>query len=331
MSSIRVLHVGLGGRGRYWLGLVQAHEGFESVGWVDPSEAALAAAREAAPEVRVPTFASVRDATRRVNADIAVIAASSTGRHENCLEAIDAGLHILVEKPFALTLADATAVVTAADRRGTQIVVGQNYRYVSSIAEMARQIQSGRLGELGIGCFVRTRRRFGAGTYQQHMRHNYLWEMSVHDFDLIRFTLGLTPRTLRGWSWQPPWGDYSGETSVQVLIEFERGVKVNYLGAWASCVGEYFWRVDGSAGTLREGHGLQSADFQSGQYTPVELSSVANTEWPLMEELLDAMRTGTPARTSGQDNLWTIAMLEAAQIATGQDGPVEIPALLGKQ
>lgn len=328
MNTIHVLNVGLGGRGRYWLSLVRAHDGFESVGWVDPSASSLAAAREAAPDVQVPTFASVREAARQVKADVAIIAAAATGRRENCLEAIEAGLHILVEKPFALTLADAKAIVAAAERHGTQIVIGQNYRYVSSIAEMARQIKAGRLGELGIGCFFRTRRRFGAGTYQQHMRHNYLWEMSVHDFDLIRFTLGLTPRAITGWSWQPPWGDYTGETSVQVLIEFERNVKVNYLGAWASCIGEYFWRVDGRGGVLREGHGLQFADFQSGQYTPVDLPPVENTEWPLMEELLEAARTGVPARTSGQDNLWTIAMLEATQMATDRDGPVDIPALL---
>ncbi|MBI4552067.1 MAG: Gfo/Idh/MocA family oxidoreductase [Candidatus Latescibacteria bacterium] len=328
MSPIRVLHVGLGGRGRYWLGLVQQHEGVEPVGWVDPSESALAAAQESAPDVQVPTFASVRDAARQVKADVAIVAAAATGRRENCVEAIDAGLHLLVEKPFALTLADAKAIVAAAERQGTHIVVGQNYRYFPSIAEMARQIQAGRLGDLGLGCFLRTRRRFGAGTYQQHMRHNYLWEMSVHDFDLIRFTLGLTPRAITGWSWQPPWGDFTGETSVQVLIEFERDVKVNYFGAWASWAGEYFWRVDGSQGVLREGSGLQFADPQGGQYTAVELPPAGNIEWPLMEELLDAIKTGSPPRTSGRDNLWTIAMLEATQLATERGGRVEIPTLL---
>lgn len=328
MSIVRVLHVGLGGRGRYWLSLVQAREGFESVGWVDPAGASLEKAREAAPDVKVPTFATVREAAAAVKADVAVIAAAATGRKENCLKAIEAGLHILVEKPFALTLADARAIVTEAERRGTQIVVGQNYRYISSIAEMASQIRAGRLGDLGIGCFFRARRRFGAGTYQQHMRHNYLWEMSVHDFDLIRFTLGLYPRTITGWSWLPPWGDFEGETAVQVLMEFDRDVKVNYLGVWASWVGEYFWRVDGSAGVLRAGRELEFADPESGAYTPVELPQIQNSEWPLMEELIEAVRTGIPARTSGKDNLWTIAMLEAAQIATDRDGSVDIAALV---
>ncbi|MBM3262480.1 MAG: Gfo/Idh/MocA family oxidoreductase [candidate division Zixibacteria bacterium] len=328
MSEKRILHVGLGGRGRYWLSQVQAHAGVVSAAWVDPSEASLHAAQEAAPNVQVPTFSSVREAAQTVQADIAVIAAAATGRRENCMEAIEAGLHVLVEKPFALTLADAKDIVHAAARAGVQIVVGQNYRYIVSIAEMERQIRDGRLGDLGIGCFFRTRRRFGAGTYQQHMRHNYLWEMSVHDFDLIRFSLGLRPRTITGWSWQPPWGDFSGETSVQVLIEFEQNVRVNYLGAWASWVGEYFWRVDGSGGVLRAANDLQFGDPETGKYSPVPLSEQPNSEWPLMEELLEAIRTGTPARTSGQDNLWTIAMLEATQKATGQDEPVDVAALV---
>lgn len=328
MSHRRILNVGLGGRGRGWLRHLLSRPDLQSVGWVDPSEASLEAAREVAPEVRVPTFSSVREATRRVEADIAVIAAASTVRLENCLEAIDAGLHILVEKPFALSLADARTIVDAADRRGMQIVVGQNYRYIPSIAEMARQIRAGRLGKLGIGCFFRTRRRFGSGTYQQHLRHNYLWEMSVHDFDLIRFTLGLNPRTITGWSWLPPWGDFTGETAVQVLIEFEQEVKVNYLGAWACWVTDYFWRVDGSAGVLRAGRDLEYADTESGAFKCLEFEPVANRELPLLDELIEAARTGVPARTSGRDNLWTIAMMEAAQSATDRDGSVDVSALI---
>lgn len=330
MSIGRILNVGLGGRGRYWLSLVQAKEGYESVGWVDPSEQSLKQARESAPESTPPAFASVGEAARTVKAEIAIIAAAATSRKANCLEAIEAGLHILVEKPFALTLADAKEIVEAADRRGVQIVVGQNYRYINTIAEMERQIGAGRIGELGVGCFFRTRRRFGTGTYQQHMRHNYLWEMSVHDFDLIRFSLGLKPKTITGWSWQPPWGDFNGETSVQALFEFEKNVKVNYLGAWASWVGEYFWRVDGSKGILRASDDLQFGDPETGKYLPVNAPDKPNVEWPLMEELQTAIRTGTPARTSGRDNLWTIAMMEAAQIATGQDHPVDIAALINR-
>lgn len=328
MNTKRIIHVGLGGRGRYWLNLVQAHDGFESVAWVDPAEVSLEKAREAAPHVQVPTFSSVQAAVREVDADIVVIAAAATSRRENCLEAIEAGLHILVEKPFALTLADAKEVVVAAEQRGTQIVVGQNYRYQPGIAEMARQIRSGTLGDLGIGCFFRTRRRFGTGTYQQNMRHNYLWEMSVHDYDLVRFTLGLKPLAITGWSWLPPWGDFDGETAVQVLIEFEDNVKVNYLGAWASWVGEYFWRVDGSQGVLRTDGNLKFADVDSGAYTEVELSKPESSEWPLMDELIEAIQTGIPASTSGQDNLWTIAMMEATQLATDQDGPVDVRGLV---
>jgi predicted dehydrogenase len=150
----------------------------------------------------------------------------------------------------------------------------------------------------------------------------------VHDFDLIRFSLGLNPKTITGWSWQPPWGDFNGETSVQILIEFEQGVRVNYLGAWASWVGEYFWRVDGSRGILRASNDLQFGDPETGAYTQVPVPELSNSEWPLMDELMQAIRGGKPARTSGRDNLWTIAMMEATQIATGQDNPVDVGRLI---
>ena len=118
MSRRRILNVGLGGRGRGWLRHLLSRPDLQTVGWVDPSEASLEAAREVAPEVRVPVFSSVREATEKVEADIAVIAAASTVRLENCLEAIDAGLHILVGKPFALSLADARTIVLSTPPTG---------------------------------------------------------------------------------------------------------------------------------------------------------------------------------------------------------------------
>jgi predicted dehydrogenase len=325
MQNFRVLHVGVGGRGRQWLGETLKHPEFTPVAFVEPSAQSVAKTREKFPQLDVPVFSSVNDALKSVKADVAIIAASSHARIANCTECINAGVHFIVEKPFALSLADGKRIVQLAAKKRVQIVAGQNYRYFGDLAAMAQQVRAGTLGKLGAGIFLRTRRRFGKGTYQQSMRHNYLWEMAVHDFDLMRFTLNLKPKRVVGWSWQAPWGDYKGETTVQALFEFERGVRANYFGAWGNTVEEYMWRIDGSDGALRTDGALKFASMAAGQWQPVEHIQTQG-EWELMNELIAAIQSGKPAPTSGKDNLWTLAMMEAVVRATksGRWTPIKV-------
>lgn len=69
--------------------------------------------------------------------------------HEHALMAIDAGKHILVEKPLARTVSEAAAIVEAAARRGTWAFYGHTHAYDLPVREMAGIVRSGRLGRLG--------------------------------------------------------------------------------------------------------------------------------------------------------------------------------------
>src|SRR5437773_9408616 len=111
MKSLRTLHVGAGGRGRWWLQETVKHNGFQPVGIVDPMAASLRMVKKECHGIDLPAFDSVKEAAKTVEADIAIVAAAATARVENCTEAIKAGMHILVEKPFALTLADGRRIV----------------------------------------------------------------------------------------------------------------------------------------------------------------------------------------------------------------------------
>ena len=129
-------------------------------------------------------------------------------------------------------------------------------------------------------------------SYQKAMAHNYLWEMGVHDLDLIRFTLNLKPIRVTGFSFLPPWGDFTGETSVSALYEFEDDVKVSYFGAWASHIPEFHWRIDGSGGSLRYGNGLEFGKPEHSEWSKVESSAEFGGDNALLNELVEAIGTG---------------------------------------
>ena len=316
--ALRVVFIGAGARGRGWIDKVAEREGFEPVAIVDPAEAAQRMAREKYP--RLPAFSTVQEAAAAVEADAAINSAISWTRKETCLDALEAGWHLLVEKPFALSFADARDIVAAGQAAGRVVSAAQNYRFIAEVAEMKRQVAGGELGELGHGVFVRHRKRYGAATYQQHMRHNYLWEMGVHDLDMIRFTLCARPLKVSGASFLPPWGDFSGETSVSAVFEFDSGIKVSYFGAWASHVPEFHWRIDGSSGSLQYGEGLKFGTPEDLQWRALENPADAGGDYALLDELAAAVRTGGRTSTSGEDNLWTVAMMEAVVMSTEAGG-----------
>jgi predicted dehydrogenase len=327
MSTWRVVHVGCGKRGRSWVQEIQQRDPFQSVALVDPSEEALASTREQFPELEAPAFGDVAEALQEVEADIAIVAAAASSRQHDCVTAAAAGLHMLVEKPLALTLEEGNAIAAAARENGVHAVAGQNYRYAPPNLALSRHLQQGTIGTPGLCVFTRSRRRRGEGTYQQHMRHNYLWEMGVHDLDLIRFVLHRKPLTVAGVSWLPPWGDFTGETTVQALIRFEGDVVVNYFGAWASAMGEQKFRVDGSLGAVQ----LEQGDVVFTAYEDGEKRTLAKPVTSggagLLEELIESIETGAAPATSAADNLWTLGLLDAIQRSSGQgNAPVEVRA-----
>ena len=327
--SYRVVIIGAGGRGRHWIRLTSAHDGFQPVAIVDPVEAVHQRVAEEYPDLGLQAFKSVEEAAENVEADVAVIAAISWHRRENGLAALDAGWHILVEKPFALSIDDAKAVVNKGKEKGLVVSAGQNYRFGRDVGTMQQLIANGDLGKVGHGVFVRHRKRYGGNTYQKDMPHNYLWEMGVHDLDVVRFTLGLKPLRVTGFSFLPPWGDFTRETTVSALYEFEEDVKVSYFGAWASHIPEFHWRIDGSEGSLRIANGLECGKPEDGEWRAVEFPGEFGGDNALLNELAEAIQTGGETSTSGADNLWTVAMMDAVVKSTEAGGePVSITEMI---
>ena len=80
--------------------------------------------------------------------DAVVFATPHTQHTEQVVRAAEAGKHVFVEKPFSLSLADATRARAAADRAGIVLAVGFNRRFHPSMALLRDAVASGRLGTL---------------------------------------------------------------------------------------------------------------------------------------------------------------------------------------
>ena len=82
--------------------------------------------------------------------DVGLVDISSSGEthHEFALAALEAGKHVLCEKPLANTLSEAREMVEAAERSGTVSMVCHNYRRVPAVQLAKRLLDEGRLGKI---------------------------------------------------------------------------------------------------------------------------------------------------------------------------------------
>lgn len=146
-EPLRVAVVGYGLAGAVFHGpLIEATEGLRVAAVVtsDAERAAAAAARH-------PGAAVVADAERlwaiADRLDLAVLATPNRTHLPLGLAALEAGLHVVVDKPLAASAADGRRLIDAAQRRGRILTVYQNRRWDGDFLTLRRLVEQGELGE----------------------------------------------------------------------------------------------------------------------------------------------------------------------------------------
>jgi predicted dehydrogenase len=129
---------------------------------------------------RIAVFESIDACLREADLDALVIATKDEQHAGHAVAALDRGWHVFVEKPLALTLTDARAVLTAAARAGRTAVVGTILRFSIPHRQMADAVHAGRLGRV---LHVRSVRYVTAGWIFRTPVHTAI-RLSVHDIDL---------------------------------------------------------------------------------------------------------------------------------------------------
>lgn len=136
-----------------------------------------------------------RSAIRRPDVDIVIVATTNNALVETSLAAVQAGKHVLVEKPAARNVAELDLLIAAARENGVQVRVGFNHRYHPALLKARELVDRDELGEL---MFVRGRYGHGGRKgYDREWRANpvlsgggELIDQGVHMIDLSRWFLG---------------------------------------------------------------------------------------------------------------------------------------------
>ena len=339
MKPIRLLQVGLGGWGRDWAWrVIPDVTEVEVAGYVDRDSAALDQLGVELPSSKNLRFSSFKEAIAAAKPEAVLITTTLGGHVPLARTAIDAGLHVLVEKPFASGVAEAEKLVRAAATRGVTLMVSQNYRFFPATRTVARLVAEAALGSLYDVAI--DFRRYSAPSSNGRARHHQdeqplLVDMSIHHFDLLRFILRREPDRIFCEAWNPEWTAFAGPSVAAATIKIG-DVFVSYRGSWVSAGpitpwagewrmqferGEIFWTSRDDEGALADRVVVRP---RGGRARSLRLPDLRVDRWATLSEFASAIREGREPECSGHENLGTLAFMEAAVESATRHQQVEV-------
>jgi predicted dehydrogenase len=332
--SIKILQVGAGIRGRHWAQFVKSHPDVECVALVEVDPDSRAKAQEIiGPGCRY--FADLAEALREVKADAALIVSPSATHADVSIRCLDAGLTVMVEKPLAVTVEEGRRLLERAQQVGKQVIVAENYRFWPAERTIKRLLEERFLGTIDNAIMIDRRHQPSRveGPWFGQIDYPQLQEIACHHFDSLRGFFGAEPARVTVRCWNPPWTDYKHGANTEALIDFGQ-VRAQYLGTLLSHRYGFSLRIEGEKGVLwtnrkfvawRPGASrwfrlIRNDKVPKGDERPYPQGGTTS----LLNSLRDAVLHGKVAETRGEDNIWTVAMVEAGKLSDRERRTVDL-------
>ncbi len=155
VAKQRFIIIGLGNRGRDSFarallgfpnrGLPVFKERAEIVAFVDINPERARVANEVLG-TRIPVFARLAEAAAAHPADWAIVTTCDYTHADICVDAMQRGLNVIVDKPLATSVWECDRIIAASRQTGRQVIVGHNLRYLETMHRLATLVRGGAIG-----------------------------------------------------------------------------------------------------------------------------------------------------------------------------------------
>lgn len=266
--------------------------------------------------------------------DAVYISTTNELHREQAIAAARAGKHILCEKPLALTLNDAHAMVKAAREAGVVMGTNHHLRNAASHRAMRDAIAAGKIGR------PLAARVFHAVYLPPHLQGwrldrpeaggGVILDITVHDADTLRFVLGDDPVEAVAFSQSAGMGKEGLEDAVMGVLRFKSGVIAQFHDGFTTKYAETGFEVHGTEGSLVGRNVMTQRPVGSVVLRNAEGEKELNLEprnlyETSLEKFHAAISGKGSASATGEDGVWSLAtglaVVEAAR--TGGKAAVE--------
>ena len=322
---MRFALVGLGYWGRNYMRLLARHDGCELTVSCDESPAAVQRALEDLTSTARGTT-DVVDAVSDVDVDAVIIATPATSHFPIAVAALNAGKHVLCEKPLTMTSADSERLIALAAETGLTLFVGHTFVYNSAIRVLHEIV---RAEELGTRLYCHARWT-APGPVRKDV--NALWDLSPHPISILTYLFGCAPSVVSATGKGILSADH--EDIAMLHLEYDDLATADIYVSWLArektrtltLTGEKRVVVFDDMAPVEKLRvfetraATEKRDVSAGRVEfvpdiPIHVPSLAATE-PLaaqLEHFLDCCRSGVTPASSGFSGQVVVQVLEAAQ------------------
>ncbi len=337
MEEVRLGLIGTGTWGQVMLNAWESHPlaRVEAVCDIDGDRARSIAAQFGVGAA----YDKVEDLLRHDGISAVGIATPDFAHREAVVEALEAGKHVIVQKPMATTVEDCQAMVTAQERSGRHLMVDYQHRWGVGFAEARALAQSPEFGPVVHG-------HIRMSNYQKvplellawSGRSNVLWFLGTHTADLLRFIIGSEVTRVYAVSRRNVLTSRGVDTPdfFQSTLEFENGACIQMENSWVLPMGdpariELSLDLYGANECVRVNQSPNNVIVRSteaGLEVPLGARSAIMARGRSLAHFVDAIATGAAPTVTGHDGLMNTAILVAIERSVVEGRPVELVEVL---
>jgi predicted dehydrogenase len=274
-----------------------------------------------------------RDLLTDPDIEAVVIATPARTHYALAREALEAGKHVLVEKPLAMGSRQAEALIALADERRRVLMVGHIFEYHPAVRKIKSLIDEGELGQV----YYIYSTRVNLGRVQSDI--NALWSIAPHDISILIYLLGTMPQSVsaRGGTFL----NGMVEDVVFLVLSFPDGMLGHVHASWLdpskvrrmTVVGSRRMAVyddvadEGKIKIYDKGVYRKGEDIYGEFQYRVHSGDIAIPRLDMAEPLriecvhfAECVRQGRRPQTDGANGLRVVRVLEAAQASLEQGG-----------
>ena len=261
--------------------------------------------------------------------DAVVIATPISTHYTLARRALEAGKHVLVEKPLTATSAEGEALVRRAEEAERVLMVDHTFIYSGAVQKIRQLIETGELGHVYYYDAVRV----NLGLFQRDV--NVIWDLASHDFSIMTYLLDKQPVKVQSVAAAPiHWDGWKQESIAYITMEFSDGTLAHFHVNWLTPVKIRRIVIGGSRKTVIYDHldpDNQVKIFDKGvevlpelerfhtlvQYRTGDMIAPKIDQTEALElvcrHFVDCIRLGRRPLTAGPEGLRVVRLLEAAQ------------------
>jgi predicted dehydrogenase len=278
--------------------------------------------------------------------DAVVVATPPSTHVPVALQAIEAGKHVLVEKPLAPTTAGVRLLQAAAGTAGVVLMVGHTFEYNPAVRKLRELVQNEELGEV---YYIDTA-RLNLGLYQNDV--NVILDLAPHDISIINHVLGRVPVAAQAWASRHAHRRFEDVAYLRLFYDDffdDRGLSANIHVSWLDpckvrrvtavgsqkmavyddlAVDERIRVLDKGVCLPADGDNLTQPPL-SYRYGDIVVPFISPAEPLAVQDrhFTDCITTGARPLTDAENGLAVVAALEAAELSRRLGRPVLLEEL----